>query len=281
MLEYTLQFYDDAAQYILHRTRHRPTLGLVLGSGLSPLADAINAADTIAYEEIPHFPVSTVQGHTGRMVLGELAGVTVCAMQGRFHYYEGYSLQLVTLPIRVMHRLGVDTVILTNAAGGINQGFAVGDLMVIEDHVNFPGLAGQNPLRGPNLESFGTRFPPANRTYTRTLRDLALARGTALGLPMRRGVYAMVGGPNFETPAEIRLLRLLGVDAVGMSTVPEALVARHAGMNVLAVSTITNICVDRVDADEEPTHEEVNAAGKIIVPRLMQLLLDLIGRMDE
>ncbi|HXF64245.1 MAG TPA: purine-nucleoside phosphorylase, partial [Caldilineaceae bacterium] len=218
-------------------------------------------------------------GHTGRLVLGQLAGVPVCVMQGRFHYYEGYSLQQVTFPIRVMQRMGVHTLILTNAAGGLNPAFAVGDLMVLEDHINFLGMAGHNPLRGPNLDEFGVRFPAANRAYSRRLRELAVDVAAEQGLVLRRGVYCMVGGPNFETPAEIRMLRALGADAVGMSTVPEALVAHHAGMDVLAISTITNVAIDRIDAAYEPTHEEVQQAGALIVPRLTTLLLGVLEKL--
>lgn len=276
---FTLHDYDQAAAAIRDRTQHTPAVGLILGSGLSELADAAEDSAIIPYADLPHFPVSTVAGHTGQLVIGRLAGASVCIMQGRFHSYEGYSLQQTTFPVRVMQRLGVRTLLLTNAAGGVHPDLAVGDLMVIEDHINLPGMAGNNPLRGPNLDEFGPRFPAANRVYTRRLRDLALQRGTALGLPMRRGVYCMLAGPNFESPAEIRMLRVWGADAVGMSTVPEALVAHHAGMAVLAVSTITNVCIDTLESDAQPSHEEVNDAGRIIVPRLRQLLLDLLPRL--
>jgi purine-nucleoside phosphorylase len=279
MTTFTLTHYDEAAAYIRSRTRHTPTIGLVLGSGLGPLAEQIEAADKIPYGDIPHFPVSTVHGHAGRLVIGQLAGATVCAMQGRFHFYEGYSLQQVTLPVRVMKRLGINTLILTNAAGGVNPNFAVGDIMVMNDHINFVGMTGNNPLMGPNLEAFGTRFPPLNRAYTRRLRQLTDAVAAEHGMSLQQGVYTWLSGPNFETPAEIRMLRTLGTDAVGMSTVPEAIVAHHAGMEVLALSTITNVCIDLLDADNEPTHEEVNAAGKIIVPRLTQLLIGVLGKL--
>jgi purine-nucleoside phosphorylase len=254
-------------------------VGLVLGSGLSGLAEAVEEPSVFAYGDIPHFPVSTVAGHAGRLVVGRLAGVTVCVMQGRFHYYEGYSLQQVTLPMRVMQRMGVHTLILTNAAGGLNPAFGVGDLMLLEDHINFLGMAGHNPLRGPNLEEFGPRFPAANRVYSRRLRELAMTAAVEAGLALRTGVYCMVAGPNFESPAEIRLLRTLGADAVGMSTVPEALVAHHAGMEVLAISTITNVAIDVIDASHEPSHEEVQEAGKVIVPRLAALLLGVLGKL--
>ena len=279
MTTFTLTHYDEAAAYIRSRTRHTPTIGLVLGSGLGPLVEQIEAADKIPYGDIPHFPVSTVHGHAGRLVIGQLAGATVCAMQGRFHFYEGYSLHQVTLPVRVMKRLGINTLILTNAAGGVNPNFAVGDIMVMNDHIKCGGMTGNNPLLGPNLEEFGTRFPPLNRAYTRRLRQLTAAVAAEQGMSLQHGVYTWLSGPNFETPAEIRMLRTLGTDAVGMSTVPEAIVAHHAGMEVLALSTITNICIDVLDADNEPTHEEVNAAGKIIVPRLTQLLMGVLGKL--
>lgn len=278
---FTINEYDEAAAFIRGRTRHRPVVGLILGSGLSPLADQIEEADRIPYGEIPNFPVSTVAGHAGRLVIGRLAGVDVCVMQGRFHFYEGYTMQQVTLPVRVMQRLGIGTLVVTNAAGGINQSFSVGDLMLIEDHINFLGMTGQNPLYGPNLDEFGTRFPPANRIYTRRLRDLARRVAGELDLPLQRGVYTVLSGPNFETAAEVRMLRILGTDAVGMSTVPETLVAHHAGMDVLGISTITNVAIDTLDSEQEPTHEEVNAAGKIIVPRLSALLLGVLGEMTS
>lgn len=279
--EFTYEQYNDTAAWILDRTAHCPTIGLTLGSGLSPLAEQIQNPTTIPYGEIPNFPVSTVHGHAGKLVVGELAGATVCAMQGRFHFYEGYSMAQVTLPIRVMKLMGIDTVILTNAAGGVNSQYEVGDLMLIEDHLNLVGMGGNNPLRGPNMEEFGTRFPPMNRTYTRELRMTAQGVGNELGMTLRSGVYAGLAGPNFESPAEIRYLRTIGADAVGMSTVPEAIVAHHAGMDVLGISTITNMCIDELDSGTEPTHEEVNEAGKIIVPRLTKLLLGILSKLAE
>lgn len=278
---FTLAQYDAAAGFIRSRTRHAPTVGLILGSGLSGLAEQIAGADAIPYAEIPHFPTSTVAGHAGRLVIGELAGVTVCAMQGRFHFYEGYTMQQVTLPVRVMRRLGVQTLIVTNAAGGVNPAFQVGDIMAIEDHINLVGMAGANPLIGPNLEEFGPRFPPVNRVYTRRLRRLAAAVAAAAEVPLRSGVYIQLSGPNFETPAEIRMVRAWGADAVGMSTVAETVVAHHAGMEVLGLSTITNVAVDVPDADMEPSHQEVMDAGKIIVPRLTQLLLGVLARLQD
>ncbi|MCB9139605.1 MAG: purine-nucleoside phosphorylase [Caldilineaceae bacterium] len=279
MDSFTLADYDEAAQAILNRTAQQPRIGLILGSGLSPLADQIEDAVIIPYDEIPHFPVSTVAGHAGRLVMGTLAGAQVCVMQGRFHYYEGYSMQQTTLPVRVMQRMGIGTLIVTNAAGGLNPEFNAGDLMLIEDHINLLGMAGANPLRGPNLDAFGTRFPPANRVYTPALRRLAKEVAAANDITLRSGVYIILAGPNFETAAEVRMVRNWGADAVGMSTVPEALVAHHAGMEVLGISTITNVAIDDVETDAEPTHEEVNEAGKLIVPKLMALLTQILAQL--
>lgn len=279
--EFSIDQYRKTASWILEHTPHRPTIGMFLGSGLNPLAEQIQNPTIIPYENIPNFPVSTVHGHAGRLVIGDLAGVNVCAMQGRFHYYEGYSMAQVTLPVRVMKLMEIGTLILTNAAGGLHEDYAVGDLMLIEDHLNLVGIGGNNPLRGPNIDAFGTRFPPMNRTYTRELRSLAQQIGSKLGLSLHSGVYAGLAGPNFESPAEIRYLRTIGADAVGMSTVPEAIVAHHAGLDLLGISTITNICIDQLDSGTEPTHEEVNEAGKLIVPRLTQLLLGLLAQLGK
>lgn len=276
---FTLQQYDEAADAIRARTRHTPRIGLVLGSGLSVLAESATDTDSIPYEEIPHFPLSTVAGHAGRLVIGDLAGAPVAIMQGRFHYYEGYSSQQVTFPIRVMRRLGIDTLILTNAAGGLNPTLAAGDLMLIEDHINFMGMAGTNPLRGPNLDALGTRFPAANRIYTHRLRALAQSVALEQEIELRQGVYVALSGPNFESPAEIRMWRILGGDAIGMSTAPEAQVAHHAGMEVLAISTITNMGISEMDSESEPTHDEVVEAGRIIVPQLSKLLLAVLAKL--
>ncbi len=277
--EFSLEDYDASAAFIRNQTEFRPQLGMILGSGLGLLADQIEDATHIPYADIPHFPVSTVPGHAGRLVIGKLAGSAVCAMQGRFHFYEGYSPQQITFPIRVMKRLGVESLILTNAAGGLNPNFRAGDLMLIQDHLNLVGMSGYSPLRGPNLDAFGPRFPSMTAAYSRRLHKLARSVAKELGIGLRVGVYAMVAGPNFETPAEVRYLRGIGADAVGMSTVPEALVARHAGMEVLGISSITNIAVDRLDTSLETTHEEVLEVGKIIVPKLTDLLLGIVGRM--
>lgn len=270
---------ENAAQFVRTHTRHTPQVGLVLGSGLSPLADTITDADRIPFHDIPHFPVSTVEGHSGTLVSGWLEGQAVLALQGRVHYYEGYSMQQITLPIRVMQLLGMHTVILTNAAGGIHAHWHAGDLMLLTDHINFVGLAGHNPLLGPNEPAFGPRFPSMTKVYDRELRRCALEVAARLDLPLRQGVYANVAGPMFETPADIRFLRAIGADAVGMSTVPEAIVARHGGLRVLAISAIANIAIDSTETSSETTHEEVLEAGKTIVPRLTTLLRGILGNL--
>lgn len=262
------QAYERAVEVIREKCDLQPRVGLVLGSGLGPLADQLTDSTTIPYSEIPGWPLSTVHGHSGELVIGMLEGVPVVAQRGRAHFYEGYSMLQVTFPIRVMHFLGVHTVILTNAAGGINQTYAVGDLMLINDHINFPGMAGNNPLMGPNDESIGPRFMGMAQAYDLPLRRVAVEIAREHDIPLHVGVYAAVSGPSYETPAEIRMLRTIGADAVGMSTVHEVLVARHAGMRVMACSGITNVTIDAVDADIETNHEEVLEAGKLLVPRL-------------
>lgn len=268
----TRREFDAAADAIRRRTGHRPQVGLILGSGLSPLADEVEQADRLAYPEIPHFPVSTIEGHQGSLVIGGLAGQCVLVMQGRTHYYEGYSMQRVTLPVRVMQVLGVHTLLVTNAAGGINPGFQPGDLMLITDHINLIGMAGLNPLRGPNLDEFGPRFPDMSCAYDLTLQALARRVAAGLGFTLQEGVYMCLAGPTFETPADIRFLRAIGADAVGMSTVPEVTVARHGGMRVLGVSGISNVAISEPGEDRQTTHQEVLEAGKMIVPRLSSLV---------
>jgi len=270
---------EAASDAIRSSTIHQPTVGLVLGSGLSALADAVTNATVIPYEEIPHWPVSTVSGHGGRLVIGELEGQTVLVQQGRAHYYEGYSMSEITLPVRVMHQLGIQTLIVTNAAGGINQGFSPGDLMLIKDHINFLGIAGHNPLRGANDDSIGPRFPDMTQPYDAGLRQIARETAAANGFSLQEGVYAYVAGPSFETPAELRFLRTVGADAVGMSTVPTVVVARHAGLRVLGVSSITN----KADPDPQPgtivTHEEVLETGQRIIPRLTALIRGILHQL--
>lgn len=268
------EVFKEAADFIRTGSegKPRPRVGLILGSGLSTLADEVKSPTVIPFGEIPHFPVSGVLGHAGRLVLGELEGQQVVVMQGRVHFYEGHSPQVITLPVRVMKLLGVEILIVTNAAGGINRNFAAGDLMLITDHINFVGLAGNHPLRGPNLEEFGTRFPSLSAAYDMKLQRVALEAAKKEGIRLQKGVYAFVAGPSFETPAELRMLQAVGADAVGMSTVPETIVARHAGMRVLGISSITNVCILEPAEEEEATHEEVLEAGKLIVPRLMVVI---------
>ncbi len=269
--------FEAAAQIIRGRTRHRPRVGLVLGSGLGSLAGSIADADVIPYQDILYWPHSTVVGHIGQLHIGRLEGQVVLAMQGRAHYYEGYPLSQVTLPIRVMQLLGLEILILTNAAGGINQSFRVADLMLITDHINLAGMAGANPLRGPNDETLGPRFPSMTRVYDPELAQLAVNAAREHNVPLHQGVYAGLSGPSFETPAEIRFLRLIGADAVGMSTVAEAVVARHAPyepggldrrLRVLGISGITNMAIDDPSSSAEAAHEEVLDTSKIIAPRL-------------
>ena len=277
---FTYENYQEAADFVRSKTRHQPKIGLILGSGLSPLADEIDQADIIRYQDIPHFPHSGVVGHAGQLVIGKLAGQMLITMQGRSHFYEGYLLQHITLPIRVMKLLGVTMLIVTNAAGGINTGFKAGNLMLITDHLNFVGNGGQNPLRGPNLEEFGTRFPSIAQAYSPHLVGYARQAAQELGLTLQEGVYAYVAGPSFETPAEIRFLSAVGADAVGMSTVPEVIVANHCGMAVMGISTITNITIRELHSGLETSHEEVLETGKKIVPQLIALLKAIVEKIE-
>ena len=271
-MTYQRSDYERAIGAIRQRTAFQPEIGLVLGSGLGGLADTLEDREVIAYEDIPGWPRSTVHGHSGQLVLGTLEGRAVVAQQGRAHFYEGYSAQEITFPIRVMKLLGVETLILTNAAGGLNPAYRVGDLMLLNDHINFVGMAGHNPLIGPNDESFGPRFVGMAQTYDRELRTKAKAVAAEAGITLHEGVYICLAGPNFETPAEIRMLRTIGGDAVGMSTAHEVVVARHAGMRVMAYSGITNVAIDSVDTELEANHEEVLEAGEVLVPRLTTVL---------
>lgn len=255
----------------------RPTIGLVLGSGLGKLADTLGERVVLPYADIPGWPPSTVEGHQGNLVIGELEGQIVAAQQGRVHFYEGYSMRAVTFPIRVMKALGIHTLLLTNAAGGVNKRYQVGDLMLLEDHINLPGMSGANPLMGPNDEALGARFVGMSQTYDRRLRQRALAVARENDIPLHSGVYVGLSGPFFETPAEIRMIRAIGGDAVGMSTVNEVLVARHGGMRVIACSGITNCAIDEVDTQSDTNHEEVLEAAEIIVPRLTTILKGLLS----
>jgi len=273
---FTFAEIKEAADYVGSQLHHQPSIGLILGSGLSPLADEIEAADSIPYANIPHFPVSGVPGHAGKLVVGYLAGQPVLVMQGRTHFYEGYSMQHITLPIRMMQLLGVKTLIVTNAAGGLNRSFQAGDLMLITDHINMVGFGGSTPLRGPNLNEFGPRFPSMTHPYHPELLALARRVAAQLNLPLREGVYVGLAGPAFETPAENRFLLAAGADAVGMSTVPEVIVANHGGMRVLGISTITNVSILSIEAEAETTHDEVLETGKMVVPRLIALLRGIL-----
>jgi purine-nucleoside phosphorylase len=276
MKEYfTFEDIEQAAQAVRSQTRHHPTIGLILGSGLGGLADLVEDAEVIAYDSIPFWPVSTVKGHQGRLVIGKLMGVTVIVQQGRSHFYEGYSLAEVTLPVRVMQQLNVETLIVTNAAGGINPDFEPGDVMLITDHIALMGMTGYNPLRGPNLEKFGPRFPDMSQAYDREL--MKTARSVALDnqILLREGVYIGLSGPSFETPADLRFLRAIGADAVGMSTVPEVTVARHGGTRVLGISGISNKA--NLDGSTPTTHEEVLEAGRVIIPKLQKIVQGVLA----
>lgn len=270
-MSYSRADFEQAVGVIRDRCALQPSVGLVLGSGLGSLADTLEDRVVIPYGDIPGWPVSTVPGHSGQLVIGRLEGQVVVAQQGRAHFYEGYTAQQVTFPIRVMGLLGIKTLILTNAAGGLNADYAVGDLMLLNDHINFIGMGGSNPLVGPNDESLGPRFVGMTHTYDADLRQLA-QQAAAEDIPLHEGVYICLAGPTFETPAEVRMLRTLGGDAVGMSTVHEVLVARHMGLRVMACSGITNVAVDSINAVEEANHEEVLEAGKVLVPRLTTVL---------
>ncbi|XP_047481500.1 purine nucleoside phosphorylase-like isoform X3 [Penaeus chinensis] len=280
---YPFELIQESANYLLTGTKHRPKIGVICGSGLGGLADQLGDRDVFPYEDIPNFPVSTVKGHAGRMVIGLLSGVPVMCMQGRFHAYEGYPLWKCAMPVRVMKLMGVEHVIITNAAGGLNPEFKVGDIMIIKDHINMQGFAGDSPLRGRNDERFGPRFPAMNNAYDKDLRSMAkkIAHGMNLGNVVREGVYVMLGGPTYETVAELKLLRILGVDAVGMSTVPEVVVARHCGMKVFAFSLITNECITEYETDAEANHEEVIDVANKRKSDLQELARRIIVSMNE
>lgn len=267
---FTLAEYDEIASQIRGQVGSQPRFGIILGSGLGELAESVENAIKIPYRKIPHWPVSTVVGHSGRLVLGQLEGQNVLVMQGRAHYYEGYNMAEVGLPVRVMQRLGVETLIVTNAAGAVNPDFSPGDLMLITDHLNLIGMTGRTPLRGPNLDELGPRFPDMGQAYDREYSTLARQIAAANNIQLREGVYICLAGPSFETPADLRFLRAIGADAVGMSTVPEVTVARHGGTRVLGISGISNKA--NLDGNTLTTHEEVLEAGQIIVPKLTALI---------
>lgn len=263
---------EEAAAYVRQRLAGPPSVGLILGSGLNDVAEAVQDAVAIPYAEIPHFPTAGIEGHVGRLVGGHLEGQAVVVMQGRAHYYEGFSMTRVGLPVRVMQSLGAEVLIVTNAAGGLDASFHAGDVMIIRDHINLVGMTGLNPLRGPNLDTFGPRFPDMSCAYDPTLRAAARAVAEQAGIPTHEGVYICLSGPSFETPADIRFLRLIGADAVGMSTVPEVTVARHGGMRVLGLSGISNVAAPEGDQGAETTHEEVLEAGRLLAPRMETII---------
>ncbi len=265
---------EETVSFIRSKTSLQPEIALVLGSGLGALGEQLEEACAIPYEEIPHFARSTAPGHKGRLIIGRLKGKILLCMQGRFHYYEGYTMQQVTYPVRVMKALGIGTLILTNSCGGLNPDFDPGDLMVITDHINYMGA---NPLIGPNEDAFGTRFPDMTRAYSRDLVALAKATAKGMGITLHEGIYLGYSGPSFETPAEIRMFKQLGASVVGMSTVPEAIVASHCRMNLLAISCVTNLAAGILDVPltGEEVIEVANQAGK----KFTGLLAEIVGRM--
>jgi purine-nucleoside phosphorylase len=262
---------NESAKYISNRTKYKPEIGLILGSGLGSIGDQIEDAEYYPYNEIPNFPVSTVEGHAGRLVIGKLEGKQVIAMQGRFHFYEGYHMQEVTFPVRVMKLLGVKTLIVTNAAGAVNTSYTPGDLMLIKDHLN---MTGNNPLIGRNLDEFGPRFPDMSNAYDEDLRRKVKEIAKTLNIDLQEGVYACMTGPAYETPAEIRMLRTLGADAVGMSTVPEVLVAIHSGLKVIGVSCMTNMAAGILDQPLD--HSEVMETSAKAREKFITLMKNVI-----
>jgi purine-nucleoside phosphorylase len=265
---------DEAAAFIRTTTDIRPEIGLILGSGLGVLGDELEDAVTIPYEDIPHFPISTVEGHAGELLIGKLQGRSVVLMRGRFHMYEGYEPERTALPVRVMKELGVTTLLVTNAAGGVNLEYKPGNLMLISDHIN---LTGRNPLVGPNDNALGLRFPDLSDAYSRRLRKIAKDTAAELGVSVQEGVYVGLLGPNYETPAEIRMLRTLGVDAVGMSTVSEVIVARHSGIEVLGISCISNMAAGILD--QPLSHLEVMETTDRVKEQFLSLVLSVIPKM--
>lgn len=270
----TLETIEAAATYLRSQTSQLPHIAVVLGSGLGGLIQSIKVEKEIPYSEIPFFPVSTVAGHQGKLILGTIEGKQMWVMQGRFHYYEGYSMQEVTFPIRVMQELGVDRLILSNAAGGLNPSYKVGDIILIKDHINlFP----ESPLRGKNDERLGARFPHMGDVYSARLREIVRGIASEISVDLREGVYLGTSGPAYETPAECRFYRMIGADTVGMSTVPEAMVAVHAGMQVVAFSVVTNM--NDTEHFQETSHEEVQVEARKAEPVLKQIIQRLIKQL--
>ena len=267
-----LEKVNEALEFIKEKISLVPEQAVILGSGLGNFAESIVDKIYIPYSDIPHFPLSTVRGHAGRLVIGQLSGINIIAMQGRFHYYEGYDMKETVFPIWVMRLLGIEKLIVTNAAGGINTDYKPGELMLIKDHINFMG---SNPLIGPNLSSMGTRFPDMSNAYSSRLRDLIKSISYKLNIPIREGVYASMTGPAYETPAEIKMLRIMGADAVGMSTVPEVIAANHAGMEVAGISCITNMAAGVLD--KPLSHEEVIKTADEVKDKFIKLVISIIN----
>jgi purine-nucleoside phosphorylase len=267
---FTRRDYEDAARVVLPSLTRKPRVGLILGSGLGSLAESVRNAQSTPYSHIPNWPVATVVGHKGQLIAGELSGQPVLVMQGRAHYYEGYEMAQIAFPVRVMQVLGIEILIVTNAAGAVNPAFQPGEVMLIQDHLNLIGMAGLSPLRGPNDEALGPRFVDMGQAYDRDLMEMARQTARRLGIRLREGIYACLAGPTFETPADLRFLKAAGVDAVGMSTVPEVVAARHGGTRVLAFSGISNKA--NLDGSTTTSHEEVLQAGSVIAPILLRLV---------
>jgi purine-nucleoside phosphorylase len=265
----------ETAEFLKSKIKISPEIGIILGSGLGGLANKIENQQSFPYAEIPNFPVSTVEGHSGKLIFGTLAGKNVVAMQGRFHFYEGYSMKEVTFPVRVMKYLGADKLIVSNAAGGLNPSFRQGDLMIITDHINF---FPEHPLRGKNFEELGTRFPDMSTVYNHGFIKIAEETAKKLGFSLQKGIYIGSSGPTLETPAEYRLFRIFGADATGMSTVPEVITAHHQGMKIFGMSVITNVSV-KDNPEEETTHEEVQNVAGLVEPRMTAIIERLIEKM--
>ncbi|SDH37386.1 purine-nucleoside phosphorylase [Alteribacillus bidgolensis] len=272
----TKRLLEDAAETLQEKIDFEPKAGLILGSGLGVLAEEIENPVKVHYEDIPGFPVSTVIGHAGQLVFGRLKGVPVVAMQGRFHYYEGYTMQEVTFPVRVMRALGVDTLLVTNAAGSVNESFSPGHLMLIKDHLN---LQGDNPLLGKNDDTLGPRFPDMSSAYSVELMEAARKAASSLNITLQEGVYAANTGPAYETPAEIRMIRTLGADAVGMSTVPEVTTAVHGGMKVLGISCLSNMAAGILD--QPLSHDEVIETTEKVKEEFLLLMKEIIHQMGK
>ena len=275
--ETSLEQISSIVAAIQHKIDVQPKIGLVLGSGLGAVADAVDSPTEISTDELEGWPAPTVEGHAGKLIIGELEGQNVCVVDGRVHFYEGHSMASVVVPVRVLKRLGAEVLIVTNAAGGVNQNFEAGDLMLITDHINFPGMAGHSPLRGPNLDGLGPRFPDMSQAYDRELQKVAREVAAEQGIELRTGVYFFLAGPPFETPAELQFLKANGADSVGMSTVPEVTAARHAGMRVLGLSGITNMT--SLDGSHAATHEETLSVSSRIAPKLVRLIKGVVARL--